>query len=299
MKPLFIILIALAFLSIGTSCLAQAPKGDLIYCSYSRSGAAGLGKDYCELIADPGQTPKVVVALDLGNRFEKPETRVEYPVGKEVVDSLSKMLADAKVYKLNGYSVDEHMAGGYSYRIYQEYASGEKINAHWYGHNIKSEALSAYHMIEAFFRPWRTRAIKENDPPVIIDVEANRTGGRGTNHFVLLAQNGFRPRVIFDLDVNSRLKEEVHEQFNLESEEDIQKVKRLKDDLIALGAISLGDYEKNDALEGGTIYTVELTYASGAKQRLYWHSHDVDPKAQAIYNRIQAFFDQIPRPGSE
>ena len=299
MKPLFIILIALALLAIGTSCFAQAPKGELIYCSYSRTGAAGLGKDYCELIADPGQTPKVVVALDVGNRFEKPEIHAEYPVGKEVVDSLSKMLADAKVYKLNGYSVDEHIAGGYSFRIYQEYASGEKINAHWYGHNIKSEALSAYHMIEVFFRPWRERAVKENDPPVIFDIVDNRVGGLGTNHYALLAQHGYLPRVIYDLDLNSRLKEEVHEQFNLESEEDIQKVKQLQDDLIALGDISLGDYEKNDALEGGTIYTVELTYASGVKQRLSWHSRDVDPKAQAIYDRIRAFFDQIPRPGSE
>lgn len=158
MKPLFKILIALAFLSIGTSCFAQAPKGELIYCSYSRTGAAGLGKDYCELIADPGQTPKVVVALDVGNRFGKPETHAEYPVGKEVVDSLRKMLADAKVYKLNGYSVEEPITGGYSFRIYQEYASGEKINAHWYGHKIKSEAISAYNMIEAFFRSWREQA---------------------------------------------------------------------------------------------------------------------------------------------
>ena len=145
----------------GTFCLAQTPKGELIYCSYSRSGAAGLGKDYCELIADPGQTPKVVVALDIGNRFGTPETHAEYPVGKEVVDSLSKMLADAKVYDLNGYSVDEHITGGYTYRIYQEYASGERINAHWYGHNIKPEALSAYQMIEAFFRPWRERAVQK------------------------------------------------------------------------------------------------------------------------------------------
>lgn len=154
-------MIALGFLAIGTPCLAQAPKGELIYCSYSRTGAAGLGKDYCELIADPVQTPKVVVALDVGNRFEKPETHAEYPVGKEVVDSLRKMLADAKVYKLNGYSVDEHIAGGYSYRIYQKYGSGEKINARWYGHNIKSEAIFAYNMIAAFFRPWREKAAKE------------------------------------------------------------------------------------------------------------------------------------------
>ena len=281
----------MTFCAIGTSCFAQAPKGRLTYCSYSRTGAAGLGKDYCELIADPGKTPKVVVALDLGNRFGKPETHAEYEVGEELVDSLSKMLADAKVYKLNGYNVDEHISGGHSYRIYQEYDSGEKINARWYGHKIKSEALSAYHMIEAFFRPWRTQAIRENDPAVIFELEAKRVGGRGTDHFLLLAQNGFHPRVIYDLNVDNRLKkEEVHEQFNLESEEDIQKVKQLQDDLIALGALALGDYNKDDALEGGTIYSINLTYASGAKQSLYWHSHEVEPKAQAIYDRIREFF---------
>ncbi|MBO7604435.1 MAG: hypothetical protein J6S97_08500 [Bacteroidales bacterium] len=286
------ILVALSFGAIGTACLAQAPKGKLTYCSYSRTGAAGLGKDYCELIAEPGQTPKVVVALDLGNRFGKPETHAEYQVGEDVVEKLSKMLSDAKVYKLNGYSVDEHISGGHSYRIYQEYDSGEKINARWYGHNIKQEALSAYHMIESFFRPWRTQAIQENDPVVQFELSAKRVAGRGTDYFTLLAQNGFRPRVIYDLNVESSLKEEVHEQFNLESEEDIQKVKQLQADLIALGSSSLGDYTKDDFLEGGTIYTVKLTYGSGAKQTLYWHSHDVDPKAQAVYDRIRSFFRQ-------
>lgn len=290
MKLLFKILVVISLGVIGAVCHAQAPQGKLTYCSYSKSGAAGLGKDYCELIADPGQTPKVVVALDLGNRFGKPETHVEFPVGEETVDSLQTMLAKAEVYKLDGYSVDEHMSGGYSYRIYQEYDSGEKINAHWYGHGIKQEALSAYHMIEVFFRPWRTRAIRENDPAVTFRLIAKRTGGRGTDHFYLIAPHGTLPRVIYDLDVDSRLREEVHEQFNLESEEDALKVRQLQKDLISLGAISLGDYSKDDALEGGTIYTVELTYASGAKQTLYWHSHEVDPTAQAVYDRIRAFF---------
>ena len=203
------------------------------------------------------------------------------------------MLADAKVYTLNGYSVEEHMNGGTTYRIYQEYDSGEKINAHWYGHDIKPEARSAYHMIESFFQPWRSQALRENDPAVEFEISARRAGGLGTDHFLLLAQRGFVPRVIYDLNVDSRLKEdeEVHEQFNIESEQDRERVKQLQKDLISLGAISLGDYNKDDALDGGTIYSVSLTYASGAKQNLYWHSHDVDPKALAVYNRIRAFFE--------
>lgn len=284
------ILIVMSFGLIGISCLAQAPKGKLTYCSYSRSGAAGLGKDYCELIADPGKTPKVVVALDLGNRFNKPEIHAEYAVGEEDVAKLSKILSNAKVYKLNGYNVEEPITGGHSYRIYQEYESGEKINARWYGHNIKSEAISAYNMIEAFFRPWREQAVKENDVPVTFEIVAERTGGRGTDHFALLAQNGFTPRVIYDLNVDSNRKEEVHEQFDLKSEEGIQKIKQLQKDIIDLKAITLGDYRKDDALEGGTIYSVDLTYASGTKQSLYWHSHDVDPTARAVYDRIKAFF---------
>ena len=293
MKPLYKILIVMSLGIIGSSCFAQAPKGKLTYCSYSKSGAAGLGKDYCELIADPGQAPKVVVALDLGNRFGNPEIHAEYTVGEDVVAKLSEMLADAKVYTLNGYSVEEHMNGGTTYRIYQEYDSGEKINAHWYGHDIKPEARSAYHMIESFFQPWRSQALRENDPAVVFEISARRAGGLGTDHFLLLAQRGFVPRVIYDLNVDSRLKEdkEIHEQFNIESEQDRERVKQLQKDLISLGAISLGDYKKDDVLDGGTIYSVSLTYASGAKQKLYWHSHDVDPKALAVYNRIRAFFE--------
>ena len=148
----------MAFGLFTAACAAQAPQGQLVYCSYACTGAAGLGKDYCELIADPGTTPKVVVALNVGNRFGDPEVHAEYPVEQAVVDSLAAMLADAKVYELNGYNVDEAITGGHSYRIYQEYSSGEKINARWYGHGIKDEAWAAYYMIEAFFKPWREKA---------------------------------------------------------------------------------------------------------------------------------------------
>lgn len=148
----------MAFGLFTAACAAQAPQGQLVYCSYACTGAAGLGKDYCELIADPGTAPKVVVALNVGNRFGDPEVHAEYSVEQAVVDSLAAMLADAKVYELNGYNVDEAITGGHSYRIYQEYSSGEKINARWYGHGIKDEAWAAYYMIEAFFKPWREKA---------------------------------------------------------------------------------------------------------------------------------------------
>ncbi len=156
-KLIFLLLMSLNFLGI----LCSRPKGDLTYCSYSRTGAAGLGKDYCELIADPDSVPKVVVVLNEGNRFDDPVIRESYPVDRQTVDSLARLLMERKVYKLNGYQVDEAICGGYSYRIYMEYSSGEKINARWYGHNISGEAIAAYNSIERFFEPWRTRAEKD------------------------------------------------------------------------------------------------------------------------------------------
>lgn len=159
MKTLIKNLLAMALGLFGCACGAQnAPKGNLIYCSYSCSGSAGLGKDYCELVADPGTAPKVVVALDLGNRFNYPEVREEYPVDQDVVAALQAGLAERKVYKLNGYLVDEAITGGYAHRIYQEYDSGEKINASWYGHHIKDEAWGAYNYLVQFFAPWREKA---------------------------------------------------------------------------------------------------------------------------------------------
>lgn len=164
MKKLIYLVFIMALGLFGCGSSAQAPLGKLVYCSYSCTGAAGLGKDFCELVADPGEEPKVVVALHLGNHFGDPEIRKEYPVTADVVDSLQALLSGAEVYKLNGYSVEEDMTGGYVYRIYQEYDSGEKINARWYGHDIKAEALAAYAMIERFFEPWRTQADTPEQP---------------------------------------------------------------------------------------------------------------------------------------
>ena len=148
---------------------ASKPKGSLTYCSYSKAGAAGLGKDYCELIADPDSVPRIVVVLDEGNRFGDPVTLQTYPVDASTVDTLQQLLLANKVYKLNGYNVDEAICGGYSYRIYMEYSSGDRVNARWYGHKVSDEAWSAYALIERFFSPWRPRAVKDGKIQLIVE----------------------------------------------------------------------------------------------------------------------------------
>ena len=141
--------------------LAKRPKGDLVYCSYRCIGAAGLGTDYCELIADQDSIPKVVVVLNNDNRFGEPVIRQSFPVEKSTVDSLSRILAEKKVYKLNGYYVNEAICGGHAYSFHLEYSSGDKVSASWYGHHIKDEAYAAYYLIEHFFRPWCVEARKK------------------------------------------------------------------------------------------------------------------------------------------
>lgn len=140
---------------------AHKPKGDLTYCRYCRAGAAGLGTDYCELIAEQDSVPKVVVVLDENNRFGDPVIRQSYTVDKSVVDSLSEVLNSLKVYRLNGYSVNEPICGGHSYGILVNYSSGDKIDAHWYGNHIKDKAIIAFNTIEHFFGPWRAKASEE------------------------------------------------------------------------------------------------------------------------------------------
>ena len=145
-----------------TSCQAKAPKGKLIYCSYASNGSAGLGKDYCELIADPGTEPFVRVVLHQGNRFGDPEIHEEYPITAEDFQPLEEWLKSNKVYKLNGYNYEEPISGGYGHRIYMEYDSGDKVDARWYGSKIKDLAIRSYNYIEWFFKPWRERAEQEN-----------------------------------------------------------------------------------------------------------------------------------------
>lgn len=157
-------LLTMAIALLGVSCSTQAPKGTLTYCSYAESGSAGLGKDYCELIADEGTEPKVVVALHIGNRFGDPEIHAEYPVGPEVVAQLQDLLAENKVYKLDGYDAEEAISGGYAHRIHIEYSSGRQVTARWYAIKVKKQAWSAYRMIERFFAPWREKALQENEP---------------------------------------------------------------------------------------------------------------------------------------
>lgn len=62
---------------LGCASTKPAPKGQLVYCSYACTGAAGLGKDYCELIANVDSVPRVVVVLGDGTAFRPPFQRAE------------------------------------------------------------------------------------------------------------------------------------------------------------------------------------------------------------------------------
>ena len=130
------------------------PKSALIYCSYSESSPAGGGKNFCELIADVGTQPKIVVSLNNDCHFAE-HVKKEFPVDSTTVSTLQQMLKEQKVYKLNGYFKEEPMTGGTTYRIYMEYADGQTVNAWWYSHSPSEEVVAAYNMIERFFRPWR------------------------------------------------------------------------------------------------------------------------------------------------
>lgn len=138
-----------------------APKGDLIYCSCAKTKVAGQGKSYYELIADPGTTPKVVVVVNKGNHFGYPELQKEFEIEGKTVKELQKELKARKIYKLDGYSLDEAITGGTIYRMYMEYSSGKKVNIQWYGHGVSPEVQKAYHFLESFFSRWE---INPEDP---------------------------------------------------------------------------------------------------------------------------------------
>ena len=157
-----LLIMTIGFLGLG--CQAKAPKGKLTYCRYYCFETASVSKNYCELIAEPGADPKVSVVLGEGNRFQKPEIRAEYPVTAEDVQALQDWLAANKVFRLNGYDVNEPISGGSSYRIDMHYDSGETIMARWYGNKIKPKTIDAYNYLYFFFAPWRDQAIRESKP---------------------------------------------------------------------------------------------------------------------------------------
>ena len=155
------ITIMVSLMSLLSACAQSTPpRGDLLYCSYSSTRMSAGGKSYCELVADSGKVPKVVVSL-----YERCHYRdhifQEFNVKKADVKALQELLASLEVYKLNGYKHDEYLDGAATYRIYMEYSSGEKINAVWSGHDIKAEAEVAYDAIHDFFAKWRDPLDKE------------------------------------------------------------------------------------------------------------------------------------------
>ena len=145
MKTKLIILLAMLFVFVAADA-QNTPKAQLIYCSCAETphGIPDKGKDYYELIADVGKTPKVVKCTDAGTPLE---TKQEHNVTADDVKRMQQLLEDLDAGSLKGYNKEDMMAGGHSYRVYMEYADGQKINATWYTHEPKALAVRAYNTI--------------------------------------------------------------------------------------------------------------------------------------------------------
>lgn len=146
------LLIALLFFAISLPA-QQTPKEKLIYCSYADEGVAQLGTNYCELVADIGTTPKVVVVKDKDCHFAE-EKRGTYEINAATVAQLQEILERHDLDTINGYRAESYIEGGHEYRIHMEYDSGKKIHASWHTHEPMGSAVAAYDDIKHFFAPW-------------------------------------------------------------------------------------------------------------------------------------------------
>ena len=152
---------------IGSRSLAagkSSPSPDrVVYCSYVSSGKAALGTDYCELSATPGGKDSVKVVLNDDSRFAE-KMSASYEVSASDVERLQQALSQLPLDSIAHYQVWEEMRGGTEYGVKVRYASGRTVDASWYTHSPRKEAVVAYQAISRFFAPWReqlTRSKKE------------------------------------------------------------------------------------------------------------------------------------------
>ena len=186
-------------LSFMTDYAQTTPKSQLIYCSCAETphGIPDDGKDYYELIADVGKTPKVVRCVDAGTDHEQ---KSEYDVTAEDVKRMQEVLYDLNVGKLKDYNKDDVIEGGHSYRVYMEYADGTKINATWHSHQPSELAEQTYHVIltrlSSYFKKGseskegQIRRIREVYAKAKEMVAANGTGSIGPRDMTITVNDG-------------------------------------------------------------------------------------------------------------
>ena len=214
MKRKLIVLLPLLFVFVAG--MAQTtPKSQLIYCSCAETpyGIPDKGKDYYELIADVGKTPKVVKCTDAGTGLE---TKKEYAVTADDVKRMQQLLQDLDVGKLNGYNQDDGMTGGHSYRVYMEYADGQKINATWYTHDPKELAVTTYNTIlrnlSAFFtqgsqsKDGQIKRIREVYADAKKMVVANGKEGKAPHDMTITLNDGTQVDEDFIINEETELK---------------------------------------------------------------------------------------------
>lgn len=154
MKGKTLIIMSITLCLILSGCFGQRPpKGNLIYCSYSKTRVAGQGKDYCEIINENGNCT-VNVVMNENSEFSKP-FKGRYEASEADINRLHDIIMKEKIYELDGYRRNSHMTGGATFRIYMEFDSGEWIETKWYTDKPSKKAVEAYDTIYSFFSTWR------------------------------------------------------------------------------------------------------------------------------------------------
>lgn len=136
-------------LSSLAGCAQKTPKGRLVYCSYSDTRHGGLGRSYCELVADSLDSAKIKARYDIDCHYAE-ETRKQIPVDSATVAALEQLLRQQEVWKLDGYHKEEPMEGGTTHRIHVEFSDGSNVTASWFSHSPKEAVVTAYHTIKNF-----------------------------------------------------------------------------------------------------------------------------------------------------
>ena len=233
-------------------------------------------------------------------RYSHPIMRVKEYNGTDVVSKrkfyieesdlqqLTDLIIKNKVWKQNGYEPKNPPRGarlcGFNlmYEMYKEVAmcfADPKEN---------KKVTEAYNIVNDFCRNLaKQHPAKQRADLIYASCAATHHGGLGKDFYEMYNDPGTEPKIVFVYKYDTP--EYQKSEYPITAEE----VKGLQEKLYKIDLEEIRNYNRDDAMMGGTTYRVHLEFADGDQITATWFTHEPKPEAETVYDTIAMYLAKV------
>ena len=233
-------------------------------------------------------------------RYSHPIMRVKQYNGTDVIskwkfyieesdlEQLLQQLNKNKVWKQNGYEPKNPPRGASLSGFKLLFEMDKEVTMCFADPKENKKVTEAYNIVNDFCRNLaKLHPAKQRADLIYASCAATHHGGLGKDFYEMYNDPGTDPKIVSVFRYNTP--EYSKNEYPITAEE----VKGLQEQLYRIDLEEIRNYNRDDAMMGGTTYRVHLEFADGDMITATWCTHEPLPEAETVYNTIGMYLGSV------